>query len=205
VILLLPSSLPWFVPLLFVPLLGCMAPVATREYVLGSPVEPRHSVAVLSERPTIWVYPVSVPDYLDTRDILVRDGRNEVKASASGRWAERFSAGVNRALIAGLAKRLPAVAVVAEKPVTSPTQQIAVDIQAFEIGPSQQCVLVAVWTLSSGDGVHVLRQERNTFVEPTIDNSDARIAAAMSKAIDRLAIQIIVSSGLATNAQIYLR
>jgi uncharacterized protein len=201
----LPSSFPWLAPLLFVPLLGCMAPIAAREYVLGSPAEPGHKVVELSERPTIWVYPVSVPDYLDTRDILVRDGRNEVKASVSGRWAERFSVGVNRALIAGLTQRLPSIAIVAEKPIVRPAQQISVNIQAFEIGPRQQCVLVAVWTLSSGDGVHVLRQERNTFVESTPDNSDASIAAAASRAIDQLAVQIVVSSGLVTNGQDYLR
>jgi uncharacterized protein len=187
-----PWLLPWLVQLILVA--GCAGPPASRSYVLGDPVDPEPVTVTQSGRPVIRLLPVSVPDYLDTRDILLRSGPNEVKASPTGRWAERVSVGVTRALAAALTTRLPGADVVSDQPVEPPAQQIVVDVQAFEIGPDRKCLLTARWTLSSGDGDRVLRRERDSFVEQATDTSDAAIAAAMSRAIDRLAARIVAAT-----------
>ena len=113
-------------------------------------------------RPIIRLLPVSVPDYLDTQDILLRSGRNEVKANPTGRWAERLSVGLTHALAAALASRLPAADIVANRPIVPPAQQILVDVETFEISPDGQCQLTGRWTISSGDGLRVLRSGRGS-------------------------------------------
>ena len=91
-------------------LAGCAEPLR-RTYTLGSIGDGQSATRVESQMPVLEIRPVSVPDYLDTRDILIRQGPNEISASTTGRWAERLSFGIAHALAAALAKRLPQLAV----------------------------------------------------------------------------------------------
>ena len=47
--------------------------------------------------PVVELKPVSLPDYLNSTDILLRDGQNELTASPTGRWGERLLARRDRA------------------------------------------------------------------------------------------------------------
>jgi uncharacterized protein len=169
---------------------GCAGSPSVRIYVLGDPPNSVPATSTQSSRPIMRLLPVSVPDYLDTQDILLRSGRNEVEASPTGRWAERLSVGLTHALAAALASRLPAADIVANRPIVPPAQQILVDVETFEISPDGQCQLTGRWTISSGDGLRVLRSARGTFAERAADPSDAAIASAMTRAIDHLADQM---------------
>jgi uncharacterized lipoprotein YmbA len=178
---------------LLVPMLltaGCSTTPPPRLYVLGDPVNPTSAVIPQSGRPVVRLFRVTVPDYLDSRDILRRGGPNEVKASSSGLWAERLSVGVTHALTASLTRQLPRDVVVADRPITPPSRQILVDVTDFEIGPDGKCLLTAHWTLSDGEDRVIMRQESDSFVEQSADGSDASAAAYMSRAIDRLALRI---------------
>jgi uncharacterized lipoprotein YmbA len=172
---------------------GCASSPPARIYVLGNPLDSTRAMIVQPGRSVIRLLPVSVPDYLDTEDILFHSGPNELKASPTGRWGERLSVGVTHALAADLTTRLSDNEVIVYQPVVPPAQLIVADVQIFEMRPDRQCLLTAQWTLSSGDGKHVLRRERDNFVEQATDASDASIAGAMSRAIDRLAAQIVAA------------
>ncbi|MBX6376452.1 MAG: membrane integrity-associated transporter subunit PqiC, partial [Acetobacteraceae bacterium] len=76
-------------------------------YVLGTPAPAADGVESLTGKPVIEVKPVLVPDYLDVADIMIRQADNVVAPSPTGRWGERLSVGVTRALTLGLARRLP--------------------------------------------------------------------------------------------------
>jgi cholesterol transport system auxiliary component len=180
--------LPALVLLVF--LAGCASSPPARIFVLGDPPSPVIGLSTQSDRPVTRLLPVSAPDYLDTEDILLRSGQNEVAASPTGRWAERLSAGVTHALAAALSTRLPATDIVVDEPIMPPVQQILVNIEAFEIRPDGQCLLTARWTLSSGEGQRVLRSGQGTFVGQAAETGDAAIASAMTRLIDRLADQI---------------
>jgi uncharacterized lipoprotein YmbA len=182
----------WLVPMAL--LAGCAVPPDPRSYVLGDPPEPLPLATNQSGRPVIRLLPVSVPDYLDTRDILLRSGQNEVTASPTGRWAERLSVGVTHALAAALSVRLPGTDIVADQLDVPPERRIMVDVQAFEIRPDRQCLLSVQWIVASSDGDRVLSRERASFVEQATDTSDAAVAAAMSRAIARLAAQIVTQT-----------
>jgi cholesterol transport system auxiliary component len=170
---------------------GCTSAPPLRMYVLGDPASSAPVVPALSGRTVVRLSPVSVPDYLDTEDILIRSGANEVKASPTGRWAERLSVGVTQALTGALAASLPSTVIVTKQPIIPPAQQIVVDIEVFEIRSDGRCLLIARWSILGGDNLHGLGSGHDTFVEQAADASDAAIASAMTRAIDRLATQIV--------------
>jgi uncharacterized lipoprotein YmbA len=190
------------VPLLvlLVVVAGCAGSPPARVYVLGDPPNPPPGISTLSGRPVMRVLPVAVPDYLDTRDIVIRSGQNEVKASPTGRWAERLSVGLTHALAAALASRVPDADTVVGPPSGRPAEQVMVDVEIFEIRPDGRCLLTARWTLSSGDNGRVAHSGRGTFVEQAADTGDGAIASAMTRSIGRLAEQIAVDSGVALSA-----
>jgi uncharacterized lipoprotein YmbA len=76
-------------------------------YVLGdSPVVEPADESQLNA-PIVEVREARVPDYLDTTDIVTR----LITPSPSGRWGERFSIGVTRAVTMVLRQDLPELTV----------------------------------------------------------------------------------------------
>src|SRR6195952_1882598 len=101
-------------------LLGCLALAtcgapALTVYTLGPP-EGASDAAPLGHKPVvIAVARVTIPDELDTEDLVIRDG-SVLRRSARGRWASRLSLGITDRLTNRLAARNPTV-LVTDRPV----------------------------------------------------------------------------------------
>jgi uncharacterized lipoprotein YmbA len=149
----------------------------------------------VAARPAIQLQPVTIPDYLDTTDILLRSGQNELKVSPTGRWAERLSDGLDHALMADLLIRLPGDQVTAAPPTSGSARQIRVTVEAFDVRPDGRCILTAAWTILDNNNEVVLVSERGAFVALAKDESgsigDAAIVSAMEVAIGKLADGIV--------------
>lgn len=158
------------------------------EYVLGAMPAATGTTVPQTGLPVVEVNRVELPDYLDTTDILDRRG-NQLVPSPTGRWGERLSVGMTRALIASLAARLPRLLVTAT-PLGRPTRQILVDVAAFESRPDHQVVLVARWNIVDGASRQVLTAEQTSLIEAIGGKGDDAIVAAMSRAVDELADRI---------------
>ena len=108
-----PKSLLWCATALL--LASCATPPLTL-YTLGAPPIAADT-APLGRRPVvIAVARVTVPDELDTEDIVVRDG-STLRRSTRGRWASRLSLGITDRLTERLAERRPD-ALVTDRPLT---------------------------------------------------------------------------------------
>jgi uncharacterized lipoprotein YmbA len=138
-----------------------------------------------------------MPDYLDTTDILLRKGGNELKVSATGRWAERLSDGLDHALRADLVLRLPGDRVTAAPPTIRLARQIRVTVDAFDVRPDGRCILTAAWTVLDQNKESILVSERGVFVAAANKASgsvaDADIVSAMAVATGQLADGIAAS------------
>jgi uncharacterized protein len=167
-------------------LAGCAGGPAPRIYVLGDPPPTDAGVWSQAGKPVVQVLPVAVPDYLDTREMLVRNGRNEVAPNPNGRWAERLSVGLTRALATALGTRLPQAVVTDNVPVVPPARRVVVTVAAFEISPAGRCQLDARWAITAPGGKDV-RSARGSFVEEAGSGDGAAVAAAMTRAVDRMA------------------
>jgi uncharacterized lipoprotein YmbA len=168
---------------------GCGTFTLPKVYVLGDPSQPIAGVADEATLPHIELKTVTVPDYLDTTDIVRRTGSNQVVMSATGQWGERLSLGVTRALAVDLARRLPDF-VIESRGLFEPAQRLLVDVERFDIDEDGLCTLTARWRITSSDGAVQSNSERGTFIEATTSKTDAAAVFAMTSAIDQLSSQI---------------
>jgi uncharacterized lipoprotein YmbA len=177
-------------------LTGCSSSPVPSTYVLSAPADPIAGVHSEAGRPVVELPTVSLPDYLDSTDIFLRDGRNELKSSRTGQWGERLSVGITHALETSLARRLPGVLVVHTPLSGRPDRRLLVDVEAFDVQPDGRCVLTARWTIADSGTAAVA--ERGTFLTMTAAGSkgsltDTAVVAAMEAAVDQLADRIAVS------------
>jgi len=143
--------------------------------------------------PMIGMAKIQIPDYLDNEDILRRIGPHEVAPSVSGRWGERLSVGLTRALAAALAQRLP------DRVITSGTRtgtdsplprSLFVVVEDFEISAEGQCLIAARWQMTGPQGHTPSSGERGLFSTTADSPSDSAVAAAIAQLIGQLSEQI---------------
>ncbi len=161
------------------------------EYALGPLPAAAAAIVPQTGLPVVQVKRVQLPEYLDTTDILERRG-NQLVPSPTGRWGERLSVGMTRAIAALLAARLPRMAVTATPQARRPARQILVDVAAFEPRPDHEVVLVARWTITDGSAREELTAQQATLVEAIEGTGDSAVVAAMLHALSDLADQIAV-------------
>ena len=135
---------------------------------------------------------VTVPDYLDVDDILVRTDRYQLQPIASAQWGERLSGGVTRALTVMLAERLPEYAWEPARPVEKGATQILVEVQAFDLWPDGRCVLSASWRIL----------ERETGATRISDRTRISIAASGQVALGNSAEVAVAADAVARLADI---
>lgn len=131
---------------------------------------------------TVRLERVSVPEYLHSYEVFSRVSRHELERESSSRWAERLPVAATRVLRAGLAGHGLNVAETARR-------VISVDIQVFEPTPGGAVVLAASWRVRD-DSERIALPEGNAVIEEPVGGGVAAQAAAMERALRRLAAQI---------------
>jgi uncharacterized lipoprotein YmbA len=170
-------------------LCGCGTFPLPRVYMLGA--EPRSAPGLRDETglPRLELKTVTVPDYLDTTDLVRLTAANEVVASTTGRWADRVSIGITHALATDLATRLPNV-VIESGAEDESAGRILVNVERFDIGEDGRCTLTARWRIATHDDKIPSTSEEGTFVVAAGSTKDAAVSLAMSAAIDQLSGRI---------------
>ena len=158
-------------------------------YVLGAPSPALTVTRPQAGLPVVEVASVRVPDYLDSTDLSVRN-REQIVPSQTGRWGERLSVGVTRALTADLASLLPQAIVTATTPIEQPARRVLVDISDFAARADGPVFLAARWTVTDATERTTFASKQLSLVEPVPGRGDAAVVAAMSNAIARLANEI---------------
>jgi uncharacterized lipoprotein YmbA len=172
-------------------LAGCSSSPSLKTYVLGNPAPTVTGVWSQAGLPVVELRTVSVPDYLDSSDIMRTKGPNGMVASPTGQWGERLSVGIARALASALSAQLSNMVITTTS--TEPSRRIFVDVESFEIGADGRCLIAARWRITARDRQITLASEQGTFSETATSIDDAADAAAMTRLIDQLAGQIASS------------
>ena len=186
---------------------ACASSPAPRLYVLTAPLGPTSTPTAATATATatagirIQLLPVSIPDYLDNEEILVRQGEHELRASSTGQWGERLSEGVTHALGASLKARLPGYVIDTGRTIDLGAQQITVIVDTLDCWSDGRCSLGAHWHLREPGGEPGQAEGRATFVtkvSPSGDAADAAVisglAAAVAQLADRLASYVLDSA-----------
>jgi uncharacterized lipoprotein YmbA len=180
-------------------LVGCAAAPPLQLYTLSDPPTSNGVLTTADDppppqhAPVIEVTRVTVPAYLDSQDLLVRDG-NVLKRSSTGRWADRLSLGATDLLTERLAMRRPDAWVVARPPARNPDYRLQIHITRLDIVSSGTAVVEAEWEIVPNQmQTEIIRRRARLIMHGSVatDESTTHFERAL---LNGLADQIDVSS-----------
>ncbi|MCQ8242520.1 PqiC family protein [Rhizosaccharibacter radicis] len=146
-----------------------------------------------ADRPMLLLRPVDLPDHLDTRDMLVRVGPNQLRSSRTGRWGDRLSVGVTDVLAEDLQALLPGLNVSTLAPAGKGFRRLSLEMPHFELDDAGTLRLQARWHLDGSDAGAVRRLGGGEIAlrQDAVPAGDAAEAAAMSEMLRRLAEALV--------------
>jgi uncharacterized lipoprotein YmbA len=173
-------------------LAGCAAPPLTL-YTLAD--QTNQTAAPLGEHPVvIEVSRVTIPDDLDTEDILVQDG-NVLRRSKTGRWASRLSMEITSVLAHQLASRYPEALVTDVRQLTSPAERVLVSITKLDITAQGAAEITADWQIVPENSQSSVTRDRARFSLSGPVTTDQDVVALEGKLIGKLAESISLPPG----------
>jgi uncharacterized lipoprotein YmbA len=170
---------------------GCASP-RSNFYTLNAEAKPAATRSDIS----VAVGPVSVPPAVDRPQIVVRLAQNQVGIDEFHRWASPLQDAIARVVAENLAAMLGTSRVSVSSLATSAgaRYRVLIDVLRFESAPGETATLDAVWTVrSTKDGA--TRSGRTTVSEPVPDRGYATLAAAHSRALERLSADLAGAIG----------
>ena len=129
---------------------------------------------------------VILPDYLDTQDILVRNG-NTLQRSPHGRWASRLSIEVTRYLTGLLAARRPNALVTDQPQAAMPNDRILITISNLDVTTAGRATLQANWTIVPRNSAQPIRGQRALLTVNGPVNTDQDVVVLTQALLTRLA------------------
>lgn len=177
----------------------CLAGLATscaspplNLYTLGDPASPGsqplggHSIVIEVRR-------VAVPDFLDSQDILVRNGNTLVRSS-QGRWVSRVSLGVTTYLTARLAQRRPDALVTDQPQIETPNYRIFITIATLDVTTAGTATLEADWLIVPRNPDQPTRRDRGRFTASGPAATDQDVVALYTAVLTQLTAAIDITS-----------
>ncbi len=182
--------------------LGCLAvnscaAAPVLHYTLAAPPQATASSALGRQPIVIVVDRVSLPDALDSDDMMVRHG-NVLERSHSGRWASRLSLGVTDLVTALLARSRPDALVTDEPQMTPASYRISINISLLDLAvvagaAGGSATLEADWLVVPGDASKPpLRDRAHVSISGPV-GTDQDVAALTAVVLTQLAAQIDIS------------
>lgn len=178
---------------------GCVGEVPpSRHYILASDpsLAPLEEVQVPAGM-SISVGPVRVPSYLDRTQIVTKKSPYQLELAEFDIWAEPLDENITRILVENLSRILGTDQVLAfEERRGAPVDfEVAVDVEkmdAVENGPAE---LVARWTVLRSQRREHLLTRRSRFQTPLDGGRFEALAAAMSRNVSQLSLEIAAAIG----------
>ena len=143
----------WLMLLVSAAIAGCgSAPVHESFFTLSTPAAA--STAPQSEKPAIFVGPVSVPEAVDRNAMVLRTGANEVEISEQYRWAEPLKSAIPRVIGETLSRELGTSRVLTSRAGAALPfdYRVAIEVQRFDSSLTEGATIDAVWTITRVDG-----------------------------------------------------
>ncbi len=176
--------------LLLAALLAGCAPPVPRLYLIAPPAA---TLPAVQADTVLGVPRLRIPDYLDTRDIQVRDAGSVLSASPTGRWASRLSDQLTDALVADLQPVHPELQVTRSTLGSSRRERLLVDLDILELSRDGNAVAQARWSLERPGRPDLMMQTRLSLRG---DNaSDAGVLETLRALMAQLAGRIRFPAG----------
>jgi len=137
----------------------------------------------------IEVSRVAVPDYLDTQDIVVRNG-NSLQRSPRGRWASRFSLIATHYVTGLLAARRPGALVTDQPQAETPNDRIQISISTLDVASTGVATLDANWTIVPRNTAQPMTRQRGHFTATGPAATDKDVVALVQSVLQKLSAAI---------------
>jgi uncharacterized protein len=185
-------------------LTACGSSPPSHYYELSAEPDPAPVAQAGYPTRTVAIGEVKLPGALDRPQIARQIGPNQLEYAESDRWAGPLDDMVRRVLAADLRPLLPAgTALVASDSSAPAGLTVAVEVSRFDADKAGRVMLDATWeTLDKNARVTGAPRAAN-IVEPASGSDAAAVAAAMSRALARLADTI--AAGIAGAAATAVR
>jgi uncharacterized lipoprotein YmbA len=172
-------------------LVGCAQSEPSRLYTLNA--FPGTSNGAGMGDLAVGVGPISLPQYLDRPQIVVRAGVNRLEVAEFDRWAEPLSEAVSRVIVENIGAALGTHHVYVLPRRRNPRIDFAVEIEftRFEGSTDGKTVLVATWQVFSGGGDEPLLDNKTEVRKTVASVGDFdRVVASLSGALADLSNEI---------------
>lgn len=139
----------------------------------------------------IAVGPVTIPDYVNRPQIVVRTSATEVKQASFDQWAGDLDEMIPRLLVEDLGARLPTDRFVVFPQISDLAfdYRIPISISRFDVSPSGGAVIVARWQVRHGATDKIVVHESHAHAD-AVGNGYEDMVAALSRAIAILTDEI---------------
>lgn len=166
----------------------------TRFYMLSSLASSGKAVQPLATLPQValGIGPIRLPEYLDRRNIIVRNSRNEFELAEDSQWTEPMGDTVSRVLADNLSVLLGTYRITqfpwrSSMPVG---YQLTIQVAQFDGVLGAQAVLRAHWQVFTGDGKKLLDSGYSVFGEKSEDKSIDALVTAQSRAAESFSREV---------------
>ncbi|MDT8389097.1 MAG: PqiC family protein [Lentisphaeria bacterium] len=163
---------------------GCAYTAPTAYYTLESG---RMAAASSAAAPVIVIESVSVPDYLDNKSVVVRQGPHQLERREFDQWAEPLEDAVARVLRDSFTRALPKAKVALGTDIRrDAVRDYSLNIVVYGFEADRQGAVRFMGRWESGGRGRLF----DIAVPATGESSVARMVAGMSQAVDLLADEI---------------
>ena len=186
-------------PVAALALAGCAAAPPLRVYTLAAGPESAAEAMNAPDpspppgAPLIEIARVSLPDSVDSRDLVVRRG-DLLERSSTGRWASRLSLAATDLLTARLAKRRSDAWVTDQLQARTPEYRLLVHISRLDITSTGSGSVEAVWEIVPHDACEAIVRRRIQFTMSGAVGTDEAVARFERSLLERLSNDIDISN-----------
>ncbi len=133
----------------------------------------------------IGIGPISLPEYLDRPQMIVRLGANQLQLSDSNRWIEPLTENIPHVLRENLSDLLHTEQLLLYpwNRDTIVSYQLVIDLIRFEGDGFDKGYLEAIWSIRDSNGKILLPAQRNNYVVKTPSPDHKGLATALSEAL----------------------
>jgi uncharacterized lipoprotein YmbA len=177
---------------------GCFGTSKPTRFYTLSPPENHRTETLTSFKEMLVVGPLTIPEYLDRRQIVSRSGQNGIVLAEFEQWSSSLDDELTRLLVATISENLVSlhVAVLSGMfsaiPTTGKMYRIPIKIVHFHGYRGGTVVLNAFWGAVENQEGHVkyLFNQESTITEIVTGNSYEALVDAMGRAARKLAMEI---------------
>ena len=170
---------------------GCGTSSPSHFYTLRSGA-PTEASPALKANVSVAVGPVWMPAEVDRPQIVLSTGANTVVIDEFNRWASPLSSNTANVIAANLVLLLgtPRVAVYQQGSIPDPDYRVELTVLRFESAPGDAAIIDALWTVHVKGAVVETRTGHTVLRETVTGRNMEDLAAAHSRALDRLSREL---------------